>query len=90
MWRFSLALRNGLPVSAVAEIEIPFRLHDLERIEELKRRLEEIQQLQQSLLKAQETKRRQNLQLRSDEIGKVGDQAANAASCPALVTGMLT
>ena len=38
-WRFSPALRNGLPVSAVAEIEVPFRLNDVERIEELKRRL---------------------------------------------------
>ena len=41
-WRFSPALRNGLPVTAVAEIEVPFRLYDLERrIQELKRRVEE-------------------------------------------------
>jgi hypothetical protein len=25
-WRFSPALRDGLPVSAVAEVEVPFRL----------------------------------------------------------------
>jgi TonB family protein len=54
-WRFSPALRNGLPVTAIAEIEVPFRLPDLERIKELKRRLDEIQQLRQSLLKVQET-----------------------------------
>ena len=53
-WRFSPALRNGLPVSAVAEIEVPFRLNDRERIiQDLKRRLDEIEQLRQNLLKAQ-------------------------------------
>jgi TonB family protein len=38
-WRFSPALRNGLPVSAIAEIEVPFKLarrqtpaDDLERL----------------------------------------------------------
>jgi protein TonB len=41
-WRFSPGLRNGLSVTTVAEIEVPFRLPDLERIEQLKRRLEEI------------------------------------------------
>jgi TonB family protein len=48
-WRFSPALRNGLPVTAIAEIEVPFRLPDLERIKELKRRLEEVRQNLQSL-----------------------------------------
>ena len=50
-WRFSPALRNGLPVTAVAVIEVPFRLPDLERMEKLKRRLEELQQVRQSLEK---------------------------------------
>jgi TonB family protein len=49
-WRFSPALQNGLPVTAVAEIEVPFRLYDRERrIEELKRRVEEVRQNLQSL-----------------------------------------
>src|SRR5215471_14718646 len=34
-WRFSPALRDGLPVSAVAEIEVPFRLVDPERLREM-------------------------------------------------------
>jgi len=29
-WRFSAALRDGLPVSAIADIEVPFRLHDFQ------------------------------------------------------------
>jgi TonB family protein len=29
-WRFSPALRDGLPVSAIADIEVPFRLHDFQ------------------------------------------------------------
>jgi TonB family protein len=29
-WRFSPALRDGLPVSAIADIEVPFRLKDFE------------------------------------------------------------
>jgi TonB family protein len=29
-WRFSPALRNGLPVSVIADIEVPFRLHDFQ------------------------------------------------------------
>src|SRR5580765_5745834 len=33
-WRFSPALQNGLPVSAVAEIEVPFIL-DIERLERI-------------------------------------------------------
>src|ERR1700748_1660085 len=33
-WRFSPALRDGLPVSAVAEFEVPFRLVDPARLQE--------------------------------------------------------
>ena len=60
-WQFSPALRNGLPVTAVAEIEVPFRLPDHEhRIEELKRRLDEVRQNLESFLKAQKTNKRQD------------------------------
>ena len=51
VWRFSPALRNGLPVTAVAEIEVPFTLNDFLTHEELKRRLEELEHIRQNFEK---------------------------------------
>lgn len=42
-WHFSPALRNGLPVTAIAEIEVPFTLHN--SVDELARRLQELERV---------------------------------------------
>jgi TonB family protein len=42
-WRFAPALRNGLPVSAVAEIEVPFNIES-EKIRQLHLALERVAQ----------------------------------------------
>jgi TonB family protein len=52
-WRFAPALRNGLPVSAVAEIEVPFNIGN----EQLRRAQLDIQRMHQDLERV-----RQNLQ----------------------------
>ena len=48
-WRFSPAVRNGDRVSAIAEIEVPFRLRDLQRVEKLRRMIEEARQRMEEL-----------------------------------------
>ena len=47
-WRFAPALRDGLPVSAVAEIEIPFNIEN----ERFRRAQLDIQRMQQQLEQA--------------------------------------
>jgi TonB family protein len=47
-WRFAPALRDGLPVSAVAEIEVPFNIEN----EQLRRAQLEIQRMHQQLEEA--------------------------------------
>jgi TonB family protein len=47
-WRFSPALRNGLPVSAVAEIEVPFNIEN----EKFRQARLDIQRMQQQLEQA--------------------------------------
>ena len=69
-WRFSPALRDGLPVSAVAEIEVPFRLVNPERLRELQRAAD---QLGTWVKKRDELKR---LHQRTDELENVPQQAA--------------
>jgi TonB family protein len=52
-WRFAPALRDGLPVSAVAEVEILFRLNDVYSTkEDLMRRLKEIERIRPDLERA--------------------------------------
>ena len=69
-WRFSPALRDGLPVSAVAEIEVPFRLVDPERLREMQRVV--VDQLGTLVKKWDELKR---LHQRTDELENVPQQA---------------
>jgi TonB family protein len=47
-WRFAPASRDGLPVSAVAEIEVPFNIEN----EQLRRAQLDIQRMQQQLEQA--------------------------------------
>jgi TonB family protein len=49
-WRFSPALRDGLPVSAVAEIEVPFNIEN-EKVRRVHLEIQRMQQQREQLIR---------------------------------------